>query len=33
MEEGMKKKSICGKFPPFKKWEAHDKFQKSKRVV
>jgi len=26
MEEGMKKKLVYGKFPPFKKWEAHDRF-------
>jgi len=26
MEEGMKKKLVCGKFPPSKKWEAHDRF-------
>jgi hypothetical protein len=29
MEEGQKQKeiySVCGNFPPFEKWEAHDKF-------
>jgi len=35
MKEGLKKKkkSVCGNFPPFKKWEAHDRFSKSKGVV